>query len=155
MMKYLNWMKENDFSILVASPADVEPTKELKSVLPSPLSNLPPKVEMNAVIAGRTKTMRVEALNMNKIEDWFLLNLGSEQHLRNFHATVILTQDGSVDSIYEFGEYNGQHSEWMQSFAKTSNGYHFVDSKWLRMFMDSSLIKDEFFDLIVRSSVEN
>ena len=39
--------------------------------------------------------------------------------------------------------------------ARTNDGYHFVDSKWLRMFMDSSMIKDEFFDLIVRSSVEN
>lgn len=148
-------MKDNDFNILVAAPADINPTKELKSVLPSPLSNLPPITEMNAVIAGRTKTMHIEALNMNKIEDWFLLNLGSEQYLRNFHATVVLTGDGSVDSIYEFGEYNGQHSEWMQSFAKTANGYRFVDSKWLRMFMESSIIKDEFFDLIVRSSVEN
>ena len=51
------------------SPSGVKPIKELKKVLPSPLSEIPPNQMMNAVISGKAKTMHVEAMNMNKIED--------------------------------------------------------------------------------------
>ena len=149
MMKYLRWMKSNGFAVLVAKEQKV--SEEVEDLFPHP-GDFNAKQLMNMILSGKRKIMHVEALNVNKVEDWFTLNLGSEIYLRNFHALIILNNAGDIQSVFEFGqtgEYN--NVEWTQSFAFANGEYHYIDSKWLKMFLQENILQNnELFELITR-----